>query len=120
MALSDPQSITISGTANSLARTGSGNDQGVFRKDDDNLRLEIRHSYGKRNRSNLKLTHRKVAADPLVASQNLMYSMGISITIDRPPVGYTPADVKAVWDGLLANLAASTGANTVKFLGGES
>lgn len=120
MAFADPQSITISGSAISLPRTGSGDNTGAFTKDDANVRMGIKHSYGKRNSSVLRLDHRKVAADPLIAAQNLNYTMSISIVFNRPPVGYTPAEVKAVWDGLLANLAASSGANTVKLLGGES
>jgi hypothetical protein len=120
VAFADPQSITINAIANSLPRTGSGNNEGTFTKDDANLRMEIKHNYAKRTRSVLKLTHRKVATDPLVAAQNLNYSMGITISVDRPPVGYTPTEVKQIWDGLLANLAASSGANTIKLLGGES
>lgn len=120
MAFADPQSITISGSANSLPRTGSADNSGTFTKDDANLRLQMKHSYAKRNRSVIRLDHRKVAADPLIAAQNLLYSMSISIIVDRPPVGYSPTEVKAVLDGFLANLAASSGANTIKFLGGES
>jgi len=120
VALADPQTITISGTGNTLNRVSSGNNEGAFSKDDTNLRLEVKHSYAKRNRSVIKVTHRKVAADPLVTAQNLQYQMGINISFDRPPVGYTPAEVKAIWDGLLANLAASSGLNITKVLGGES
>jgi len=120
VALADPQTITISGTGNTLNRVSSGNNEGAFSKDDTNLRMEVKHSYAKRNRSVIKVTHRKVAADPLVTAQNLQYQMGINISFDRPPVGYTPAEVKAIWDGLLANLAASSGLNITKVLGGES
>jgi hypothetical protein len=120
VAFADPQTVTINAIANTLNRVGTGNNEGAFAKDDANVRMEIKHSYAKRNRSVVKLTHRKVAADPLIAAQNLQYSMGITISVDRPPVGYTPAEVKQVWDGFLANLAASSGANTVKLLGGES
>lgn len=120
MAIAEPQTITISGTGNTLNRVGTGLNEGALAKDDGNLRMEIRHSYAKRNRSVIKLTHRKVAADPLVTAQNLQYSMGINVSFDRPPVGYTPAEVKAIWDGFIANLSASSGANIVKVLGGES
>jgi hypothetical protein len=61
-----------------------------------------------------------VAADPLNAAQNLNYSASMYIVVDVPPVGYSPAEMKQIWDGFLANLAATSGANTVKFLGGES
>lgn len=120
MAISDPQSVTINAIANSLPRTGSGDNTGTFTKDDGNVKLSVSHSYGKRTRRTIRLDHRKVAADPLVAAQNLNYSMSMYIVVDVPPVGYSPTEAKQIWDGFLANLAASSGANTVKFLGGES
>lgn len=120
MALADPQTVTISGTGNTLNRVGTGNNEGAFSKDDTNVRMNVRHSYAKRNRSVVQLVHRKVAADPLVTAQNLQYQMTINVSFDRPPVGYTPAEVKAIWDGFIANLSASSGANITKILGGES
>jgi len=116
----DPQTITVSGTANTLPRVGSGDYNGTFSKDDGNLQMKVSHSLGKRIRRVIRVDHRKVAADPLSADQNLNYNMAMYIVVDVPPVGYTPAEVKAVWDGFLANLSASTAANTTKFLGGES
>lgn len=118
--LTDPQSITINAIANSLPRVGTGDNNGVFQKDDGTVALSIQHVYGKRTRRTIRLTHTKVAADPLNAAQNLNYSMSLYITVDVPKLGYSPTEVKQIWDGLLANLAASSGANTVKFLGGES
>lgn len=120
MAFADPQSVTINAVANSLPRVGSGNNSGSFSKDDGNVKLSLSHAYGKRTRRTVRLDHRKVAADPLVAAQNLQYSMSCYIVVDVPPVGYTPAEAKQVVDGFLANLQASSGANLVKFLGGES
>lgn len=120
MAFADPQSITISGTANSLPRTGSGDNSGSFTKDDGNLKVSVDHSYAKRTSRRLKLDVRKVGPDPIYPSQNTISTMSISIVVNVPPVGFTPAEVKAQWDGLLANLAANSAANTVKFFGGES
>ncbi len=120
MAFSDPQSVTINAVANSLPRTASGDNTGAFTKDDGNVKLSVSHNLGKRNRRTIRLDHRKVAADPLIAAQNLNYSMSTYIVVDVPPVGYSPAEAKQVVDGFLANLQASSGANLVKFLGGES
>lgn len=120
MAFADPQSVTISGTANSLPRTGSGDNTGSFMKDDGNVKMSVSHRYNKRTSRTIRLDHRKVAADPLIPTNNTNYSMSIRVVVDVPPIGYTPTEVKAIWDGFLANLAASSGANTVKFLGGES
>lgn len=120
MAFADPQSITISGTAISLPRVSQGDNTGGFLSSDGNVKLTVAHSYGARIQRALILDHRKVAADPLNAAQNLNYSMRITNKVDVPRVGYTPADVKAIWDGLLAQLNASSGADLVKFFGGES
>jgi hypothetical protein len=120
MAFADPQSITISGTANSLPRIGSGPGTGDFAKDDGNVALRIQHSLGRRNRHNLKLSFKKVAADPFLSGVNQEYSMSINFTIDLPPVGFTNTEAKAVADGLIAYLSASTGARLTQLLGGEN
>lgn len=116
----DPQSVTISGTAITLPRTGSSNNAGQFLAADGNNTMSISHQYGKRTRRMIRLDNRKIAADPLNAAQNLQYSMSMYIVVDVPPVGYALADVQAIWTGFLANLSASSAANTAKFLGGES
>lgn len=119
MAFADPQTVTINAVANTLPRTSSGVNSGAFTKDDGNVRLEISHSTGKRIRRQLKLTHRKVAADPLLSGANVQYSMSTYIVVDTPTVGYTVAEAKQVIDAFVAYLAASTGANVTKLLGGE-
>jgi hypothetical protein len=117
---SDPQTVTINAIANTLPRTGTGENVGTFTKDDGNLKMTTSHAYGKRTRRQIRLDHKKVAADPLIAAQNLQYSASIYIVVDQPAVGYTPTELKQIWDGFLANLSASSAANTIKFLGGES
>jgi hypothetical protein len=121
VAFADPQTVTISGTGNTLNRVAPGSlNSGAFAKDDGNVKLSISHNLGKRNRRTIRLDHRKVAADPLNAAQNLNYSMSVYIVADVPTVGYTPTEAKAVLDGFLANLQAASAANEVKFFGGES
>lgn len=120
MAFSDPQSVTINAVANSLPRVGSGPDSGTFRKDDGNITLTVSHNYGKRIRRTIRLEHRKVAADPLVAAQNLNYNMACYLVVDVPAVGYTVAEAKQIVDGLTAYLTASSGARTTQLLGGEN
>ncbi len=120
MAFADTQSVTISGSTIALPRTSSGENTSSYLSSDGNVKLTVSHSYGKRTRRLLRLDHRKVAADPLNAAQNLNYSMSFSIVADVPPVGYSPTDVKAIWDALLVQLAAASAADTVKFFGGEN
>jgi len=117
---SDPQTLTLNSVANTLPRVSSGIDSGKFSKDDSNLKLAISHNYGKRNRRQVRVDFRKVAADPLATGFNKEYSMSTYLVIDHPPVGFTITEVKYVVDALSAFLTASTGANVTKVLGGES
>jgi hypothetical protein len=121
VAFADPQSVVIPviGTV-APARVGQGLNSGVFLTNDGNVRLEFSHAYGKRTRRSVRLTHRKVAADPLISSQNIQYSMSAYMVVDVPVTGYTVAEAKQIVDGLVAYLTISTGANVTKLLGGES
>ena len=116
----DPQSVTISGTAVSLPRTSSGIRNGEFSAADGTVTMSVSHAIGKRTRRTARLVHKKNAPDPLFPSTNVPYSMSFYIVADVPPVGYTVAEQKAVIDGFLANLQATSGANITKFLGGEN
>lgn len=118
--LTDPQTVTINAIANTLPRTSSGVNSGAFQKDDTTVKLEVSHQYGKRNRRLVKLTHSKIAADPLISSTNIRYSMSVNLVIDVPTTGYTVAEAKQVVDGITAWCTASSGANITKILGGEN
>lgn len=118
----DPQSVTINAVANSLPRTSSGVNQGAFSKDDGLVTMSISHSYGKRARRTLALTHSKVAADPLISAQSVRYSMTARLVVDTPLTGngYTVAEAKQIVDALVAYLSATSGARVTQLLGGES
>lgn len=118
--LTDPQSITINAIARSLPRTGTGDNSGTFKQDSGASALAVSHTYGKRTRDVVRFTDTKTTTDPLVTGSSFIASMGITITIDSPPVGYTVAEKKQVVDGVLAWLTASTGAKITQILGGES
>lgn len=120
MAFADPQTVTINAVANTLPRTSSEKNAGGFRKDDGNVTLEVSHSYGKRSRRLIKLTHRKIAADPLISSTSIVYSMSVNLVVDTPITGYTVAEAKQIVDALTAYLTASSGARVTQLLGGES
>lgn len=119
MALSDPQSVTISGTAISLPRTGMGPNSGTFGSSDGTTAESVSHQYGKRIRRVIRIDTSKVAPDPLISAQNIKHSMAAYVVFDVPVTGYTVAEAKAVWDGFAAQLAASSGALVTKVLGGE-
>jgi hypothetical protein len=120
MAFTDPQTVTINAVAQTLPRTSSGVDAGVFTKDDGNVKLSVAHNYGKRTRRTVRLEHSKVAADPLISSTNIKYSMTAYLVIDVPVTGYTVAEAKQIVDGLTAYLTASSGARVTQLLGGEN
>jgi len=120
MAFSDPQVVTIATVANTLPRTGSGVSSGSFSKDDGNVKLSVSHAYGKRTRRTIRLDHSKIAPDPLIAAQNIKFSMSAYLVVDVPVTGYTVAEQKQIVDALAAYLTASSGSATTKLLGGES
>jgi hypothetical protein len=121
MALSDPQSVTINAVANSLPRISMALNSGAFQKDDATVRLDVSHNQtAKRSRHYVRLSHSKIAPDPLISSTNIKYSMSVSINFDTPPTGYTVAEQKQVVDGFIAWLNASSGANITKILGAEN
>lgn len=120
MALADPQSLTIAGTAVSLPRTSVGPDTSTYTSSDGMAILTAAHQYGKRTRRTLRLQHKKVASDPLLAGQSVPVNMTTYIVVDTPLTGYTVAQQKEVVDALVAYLSASTGAKVTQLLGGEN
>lgn len=115
----DPQSVTISGTAVSLPRTAAGTNQGGFASNDGLVTMKVADSYGSKIRRTLELGHSKIAADPFLTGVNNKYSMRAYLVVETPQVGYTVAEAKAVVDALVAYLTASTGARVTQLLGGE-
>lgn len=122
MAFSDPQSVTINSIAISLPRTASadGTNPSVYTSNDGLTKLSAQSTYGKRTRRTIRIDSSKIAADPLISSQNIKYSMSCYLVFDLPVTGYTVAEAKLVSDGFVAALSASSGALVTKLLGGES
>lgn len=120
MAYSDPQTVTINAVPITLPRVSSGVNAGAFAKDDGNVKLSVSHQYAKRTRRTLRIDFSKIAADPLVSSTNIRYSMSTYLVVDTPTTGFTIAEAKQVIDGLTAYLTASTGARVTQLLGGEN
>lgn len=118
--LADPQSVTINAVAQSLPAVARGVNTSAYQKDDGTVKLLISHNYGKRTRRTVRLDFSKIAADPLVSSQNIKYSMSAYLVVDTPITGFTVAEAKQVVDGLTAYLTAASGAKVTSVLGGES
>lgn len=115
----DPQTVTISGSAKTLNRTGTSADGASYGTAARDHLVSIAHSYGRRTRHTIRLKVDTLVANPLVSGQNVSQSMTVSLTVDVP-TGYDTATAKAAVDGLLANLSATSGANITKLVGGES
>jgi len=120
MSFADPQSVTINAVAQTLPRISSGQNSGVFQKDDTTVKLTVSHSYGNRVRRQIRLDFSKIAADPLMASVNVRLSMSAYLVVDVPPTGFTVTEAKQIVDGLTAYLTASSGARVTQLLGGEN
>lgn len=120
MALTDPQSITISGVTTPLPRTNVGQNLSEYLSADGLQKLTLSHSYGRRTRRVLRFDHSKVTSDPYIPAQNTKVSMSNYMVFDVPPAGYTNADVLAVYQGLKALYSATSDQLVTKLLGGES
>jgi hypothetical protein len=121
MAFADPQSVTISGSAKTLARVPSGKETtiGKFSGDDGNTTLTVhQNSTNARFRREFRLTQRKVAADPITAV-NKELSASIILSVDEPNYGFTDADLLGLFTALKDHVTASTNAKLVQLLNGE-
>jgi hypothetical protein len=120
MALSDPQSLTINTVATSFPRISQGQGSGSFRTSDGVYQVDVNHIYGRRNRTQFRLTQTKTTADTLVPANNVIASASVILTVDAPKFGFTNTELKYLVDASSAFLAASSGAVVTKILGGES
>lgn len=117
---SDPQSVTIGGVATSLPRVGSGLNSGVFSTSDAATTLSVSHSLGKRTRRTAKLTMKLFATDPITPSNNIPVNGAFYVVADFPVQGISQIQQKDLAAALANWLTASTNANLIKLLGGES
>lgn len=120
MALSDPQSVTIDGTAHSCALISRDNGKATYRTADGNVVLEVWHtSSARRKRDSERVTVYYNVTDPLTGLVT-RESTTTTVLTDRPNVGRAiDADVKQGL-GLLAYVSASSGATHTRVLAGES
>jgi hypothetical protein len=90
-----------------------------FATADRTHRLTIAHQYGKRQRHQIRLDVDQVTANPLLSGAYVQGSESVYLVADFAN-GFDVATMKAIIDGFLANLSATSGANITKLLGGES
>jgi len=120
MSFTDPQTVTISGVTTSLPRVSVGDNASKYQSGDGLIELLASSSYGKRRRRLLRLNHQKITADPFIPAQNQAVSASVYTVIDHPIIGYTAAELLALYTGFNTQVNASTMALVTKILGGES
>lgn len=120
MAITDPQSITVSAVTSSLPRTNTGNNKSEYTSPDGLIKLSASHAYGRRTRRVLRLDFSKVAADLYIPEQSRLLSMSNYIVWDLPAQGFTNAEALAVYTGFKTLYTASSDALVSKILGGEN
>jgi len=120
MAFSDPQTLVMGSDTFALPRTGSGDNSATFRWEDGTLVFKLSHNRGKRNRQVIRLDHSMIVPDPLITDINVLSSASVQLVVDSPLWGYDNATKKDAVHALCAWLTASSDANLIKFLGGES
>jgi hypothetical protein len=116
---SDPQPITYSAVAKSLARIDSPPGASEYRLNDSGTvyDLILSHQFAKRNRAVARLRRDAFATDPLVPAQNILASATATFTADFPTTGLTATDAQLLGNALVAWL---TPANLLRLVNGET
>lgn len=124
MSMTDPTVVTISAVPITCPRVSVGDDKSEYQSGDGLTTLTFSHLYdqgrGDRARRMARIDVRKLTTDPFKPAENVEVSMATYVVFDLPPAGYTAVEAKAVWDGFITALQASSGAMVTKLLGGES
>lgn len=115
---SDPQVVTVNAVAQSMPAIARTSDNSVYQRDDGSYKLTISHKYmPERKRFSVRIDANKIAADPLVASNNRIYSGSCYFVLDFPNVGYTNTEIKDIMLGLTG---WATSARILQVAGGET
>lgn len=115
----DPQSLTVNAVATSFPRQGSSSPDriGSFVTADGTMQFDIRQNKtANRFRREVRLTQKKVAADP-ISAVNKEVSTSVMIVVDEPRWGFTDTEIGYL---TAAMVAWFTNTNRDKLLGGEN
>jgi hypothetical protein len=92
-----------------------------YQSNDGLLKMAVSHTYNKRTRRVIRIDLTKVAPNPLISAENIIYTTGLYLVSDEPPTGiFTVAERLAMYTGFNTQLTASSNAVLTKFFGGES
>lgn len=124
MALTDPQKFKeVSKTEVTAPRVSSGDFKSIYETSDglNVLTVSTQENGSNRKRHLIRIDVSKLANNPLEETKKQTFSMSSYLVVDRPAVaGYTVAEAKALVEGLVGLLSASTYSIVEKALGGES
>ena len=121
MAYSDPTSLTNDGTAVTLPRVITGSTIGKFIAADAAHELTVDpRTTAKRRRNVARYYRRRAGTDPQVPTLTIQNQSMVSITIDRPLVGVTDAEIEKDLLALIGWLTANTNTNLKKLVVGEN
>lgn len=115
---SDPQSVTVNAVAQSMPRQGTTQPDrvGSFSTPTGDFEFQVRQNKtANRFRREVRLTQKKVAADPLTAV-NKEISTSVMIVVDEPRWGFTDTELGYLTTALKTWFSD---ANRDKLLGGE-
>jgi hypothetical protein len=119
MAFSDPQSITIGGTTYSCARTITDPRRAVYVDGTNTVRLTPSQVQNGRLSHVVTLGQSKIAADP-ISAVNKQLNASWQLSMIRPLVGFSTAEMISGLTGLVTWLSATSYANGTKLVDGQS
>ncbi|DAD52083.1 coat protein [ssRNA phage Gerhypos.4_31] len=117
--LTDPQAVTISGTASSLPKLEQRADTSVYSNVADGVDLFVTQKVAKdgRRRTTASLQKSVIVTDPITGLKSrIPYSISTGTSY---PVGIAATDVVALYTALNTALQASTNALLTKIINGE-
>lgn len=117
----DPQTLTINAVAKVCPRVFvAAGLPSTFKTADDEWKLEISHQEvkGRRERHLLRVTQRKIAADPLTPSTNVEGTATVYLVIDNPKTGFSDTELRHMLAGTIGFFANATIMS--QFIGGEA
>lgn len=94
---------------------------GEFSNPTDGYEFVITHDYSSaRQRHVVWLEQVKIVTDPLFSTQNKQVVARATLTVSAPMSGFSTQQLKELAKGLIGNLTATSDANLIKVIGGES
>jgi hypothetical protein len=117
--LSDPQSVTVSGSTISLPRITEVAGYADYQSADGVTSLRISQSgNNSTKRASIALRTAKIAADP-ISGVNSRKTSTVSVNVTKPLDGFDVAELTAQLVGLASLLTASSAAIATRIISGE-